>query len=188
MKYISKILLVSMFSFFVLFLSAQDDTNMNSRQKRKAEKEKQKKEKEEKDAADWLIYQKLAANKTYAIQFDRIVNTPVSKRLNFLYVNGNRVVLQFETNSYWSENGLGGRTFDGVISNYKYKAPKNKNKPIYISFDMTSKFDQQQFNISITVYGSGSSQISLGGGTASVYGNFLPIEEANINIGNDMRN
>jgi len=188
MKYISKILLVSMFSFFVLFLSAQDDTNMNSRQKRKAEKEKQKKEKEEKDAADWLIYQQLAANGTFVIQFDRIVNTPVSKRLNFMYINGDRVVLQYVTNSYWSENGLGGTTYDGTINNYKYIPSKKKNKPIYITFDMTSKFNQQQLNVSITIYGGGAAQISLGGGSAYVYGTITHIEDANINMGNDMRN
>jgi len=120
--------------------------------------------------------------------FDKIGNNVVSKRLNFLYANEDDIILQFETNTYLSENGLGGRTINGTISNYKYKPPKNDNKPIFINFDITSKFDQKNFNISITIYSGGVTLISMGGGLSSIHGVFLPIEEANINLGVDMRN
>jgi len=170
-----------------MYSYTQEDTNMTKDQ-RKAEKEQKKKEKEEKNAADWLAYQKLAQDKEFVIRFDKVANRVVSQRLNFLYADGENIILQFETNDYLSENGLGGRTINGTISNYKYKPPKNDKKPIYINLDITSKFDQKNFNISITIYGGGTAIISMGSGVSVINGFISPIEGANINMGVDMRN
>jgi hypothetical protein len=188
MKKTVKIILSSLFVLLFLVSYAQEDAKVETKEKRKEEKAKIKKEKEAKEAADWLVYQKLAEDQKFVVVFDKIGINVVSKRLNFLYANEDDIILQFETNTYLSENGLGGRTINGTISNYKYKPPKNDNKPIFINFDITSKFDQKNFNISITIYSGGVTLISMGGGLSSIHGVFLPIEEANINLGVDMRN
>ena len=188
MKYTISILLLSFFLMLGMVSNAQEDTKLTEKQQRKANKEKAKKEKEEKEAADWLFYQKLAEDHTFVIQFDKIGTQLVSRRLNFLYANGDDITIQFETSNYASENGLGGRTINGTISNYKYSPPKNDNKPIFINFDITSKFNQKNYNISVSVYSGGTALISFGGGVSQIYGTFLAIEDASINIGVDMRN
>lgn len=188
MKNTVKIILSSLLVLLFFISYAQEDVNVESKKQRKEEKAKIKKEKEAKEAADWLVYQKLAKEQEFVIVFNKIGNNIVTKRLNFLYANGDDIILQFETNGYLSENGLGGRTINGTISNYKYKPPKNDNKPIFINFDITSKFDQQNFNISITVYSGGITLISMGSSVTSIHGVFSPIEDADINLGVDMRN
>ncbi|MFK5856053.1 MAG: DUF4251 domain-containing protein [Bacteroidota bacterium] len=194
MKYMAKILLLSIFSIMFLISNAQEDERQTEKEQRKAEKEKVKKEKKAKEDAEWLVYQKLAKDQTFVVQFEKMTNPRtgkvyiVSRRLNFLYANGENIKIQFETSTYGSENGLGGRTIDGEISNYRYKPPKNDNKPIYINFDITSKFDQQNFNITITVYSGGTALVSFGGGTSDINGTFTAIENASINMGVDMRN
>ncbi len=188
MKYTVSILLLGVFLFSSILSNAQEDAKLTEKQQRKAKKEKAKKEKEEKEAADWIIYQKLAEDQTYVIQFDKIGINPVSKRLNFLYANGEDITIQFETATWASENGLGGKTISGTINNYKYSPPKKKNKPIFINFDITSKFNQKNYNISITVFSGGTALISFGGGISDINGTFLPIEDASINMGVDMRN
>jgi len=188
MKYTATILLLGVFLMTSLFSNAQEDVKLTEKQQRNAEKEKSKKEKEEKEDAQWLVFQKLAEEQTYVVQFDKIGVHLVSRRLNFLYTNGEDVVIQIETSTYASENGLGGKTISGTISNYKYSPPKKKNKPIFINFDITSKFNQKNYNISISVYSGGTALISFGGGVSQINGTFLPIEDASINMGVDMRN
>ena len=187
MKSIFKTIMLGTFLMLFMYSYTQEDTKMTKDQRR-AEKEQKKKDKEEKEAADWLIYQKLAQDKEFVIRFDKVANRVVSQRLNFLYADGENIILQFETNTYLSENGLGGRTINGTISNYKYIPPKNDKKPIYINFDITSKFDQKNFNISVTIYGGGTAIISMGSGVSVINGFISPIEDANINMGVDMRN
>ena len=180
-----------LFSFFLMLSAvsnAQEDAKLSEKQQRKVDKAEKKKEKEAKEAADWLVYQKLAEDQTYVIQFNKIGVNLVSRRLNFLYANGDDVIIQFETATYASENGLGGKTISGTISNYKYSPPKNDKKPIFINFDITSKFNQKNYNISITVYTGGTALISFGGGVSQINGTFLAIEDASINMGVDMRN
>lgn len=177
-----------------LISNAQENVKLTKKQQHKVDKEKAKKDKEEKETAEWLVYQKLAEDQTFVVQFEKITNQKtgkvyiVSRRLNFLYANGEEIKIQFETSTYDSENGLGGRTIDGIISNYKYKPPKNNNKPIFINFDITSKFNQKNYNISISVYCGGTALVSFGGSASQINGAFLAIEDASINIGVDMRN
>jgi len=194
MKYTVSILLFSVFLFSSVLSNAQEDAGLTEKQQRKADKEKAKEEKEAKEAAEWLAFQKLANDQTFVVQFEKMTNPRtgkvyiVSRRLNFLYANGEEVKVQFETTTSASENGLGGRTISGTISNYKYKKPKNNNKPIYINFDITTKFNQQNFNITVTVYSGGIALVSFGGGTSDINGTFTAIENASINMGADMRN
>ncbi|MBC8321864.1 MAG: DUF4251 domain-containing protein [Bacteroidetes bacterium] len=187
MKPTAKLILVSMLSMLFMFSNAQEDIKMTTKNQRKAEKEIKKKEKEEKEAADWLVYQKLAQDRQFVAQIEKINAVPVSRRLNFLLVDGERAVIQFETHTYLSENGLGGRTIDGTIVNYKYTPPKNDKSSIFINYDVSSKFMSGIINVSITVTKSGSSTISIGS-ASFIYGHFWPIEDSNINIGVDMRN
>jgi len=190
MRYTTSIILISFFLILSMASNAQEESKLTEKQQRKADKEKEKLEKKEKEAADWLVYQKLAKEQTFVIQINKIGTTLVSRRLNFLYANGEEITIQLETSPFSmnSENGLGGRTINGTISNFKYEPPKNDKKPIFINFDITSKFNQKNYNISISVYTGGTALISFGGGVSQIYGTFSAIEDASINMGVDMRN
>lgn len=191
MKHTTKIILVSIMSILFMFSNAQEDIKMTKKEQRKIEKAELKKEKNEKEDANWLIYQKIAQEKEYVVEFQRTFNPKtgveliLTRRLNFLYVHGDSVIIQFETSQYFSENGLGGRTINGIISNYKYVPPKDDKKPIFINFNVTQKFQQRPVNVSITATKDGITTITFGT-ISSVYGIFLPVQEANINIGVDM--
>ena len=191
MIHTTKIILLSITLMLFMCSNAQEDVKMTKKEERKTEKAKLKKEKEKQENANWIIYQKIAQEQEYVVEFQRTFNTKtggeliLTRRLNFLYVHGDSVIIQFETNQYLSENGLGGRTINGIVSNYKYKAPKDDKKPIFINFDITQKFQLRPVNVSITTTKDGVTTIALGT-ISSIYGTFLPVQEANINIGVDM--
>ena len=191
MKYTAKITLLSIFSMLFMFSNAQENVELTKKEQRKAEKAQLKIEKEEKEAADWLMYQQLAENRRYVVEFDKVTNTKtgeqyiLSKRLNFLALRNDRVVIQVQTHPYLSDNGLGGTTIDGTVSNYKYVAPKNDKKPIVISFNVASKLALRGLNVRITITKGGMTSITLGS-SPTIYGFFLQPEDANINIGVNM--
>ncbi len=193
MKNVGKLFVIV--TLCLLFTSAysQESEKKLTRQQRKAEKELKKKEKKEKEAADWVLLQSFAENKRFVAEFDKVVNSQtgeqyvLNSRINFVAVNGNRVVIQFQTHTYLSDNGLGGRTIDGTISDYKYIPPKDKNSPIAISFNVASEHTFRGSNIRITVSEGGSTSISLGS-SPMIYGVFVSPEDANINMGVKMWN
>jgi len=170
---------------------AQEEVKLTPKEQRKAEKAKLKKEKEEKENANWQIYKKMAQEREFVIEFERVTSIAtgnayvITKRLNFLSASHDSVIIQIETPQYFSMNGLGGITISGNMSNYKYKPPKNDKKPIFINFNVTHKSNPRPINISITVTKDGVASITFGT-VSSIYGTFLPASEADINIGVDM--
>ncbi len=191
MKHKSKVLLLIIFSMLFMFSNAQENTETKTKDQRKAAKDQKKKEKEEKETADWVMYQQMAQNRRYVVEFDKATNTRtgeqyvLSRRLNFIALRKDRVVIQVQTHPYLSDNGLGGTTIDGTVTNYKYVAPKNDKKPIVISFNVASKLALRGLNVRITVSKGGMTSISLGS-SPTIYGFFLQPEDANINIGVNM--
>lgn len=187
MKQITKTILLCFMLIAFMFSYAQEEVKMTKEEQRKAKKEKIKKEED----ANWVIYQKIAQEQEYVVEFQRTFNPRtggeliLTPRLNFLYVHGDSVIVQFETKQYLSQNGLGGRTIKGTISNYRYKAPKDDKKPIFINFDIIQKFQQRPVNVSITTTKDGVTTITFGT-VSSVYGTFLAVGQASINIGADM--
>ena len=193
MKKIVKLLLVGMLSLMFISTYAQESEKELTREQKKAEKELKKKEKEEKEAANWVLLQSLAENRRFVAEFDKVINSQtgeqyvLNSRINFVAVDGDRVVIQFQTHTFLSENGLGGRTIDGTISDYKYNPPKNKNSAIAISFNVQSEHTFRGSNIRITVTEGGVTTISLGS-SPNIYGVFVSPEDANINLGVSMWN
>lgn len=191
MKQITKTILLSFMLITFICANAQEDVKLTKEEQRKAKKEEIKKEKDQQQDANWVLYQKIAQEREFVVEFQRTFNPRtggeliLTPRLNFLYVHGDSVIVQFETNQYLSENGLGGRTIKGTISNYKYKAPKDDNKPIFVNFDIIQKFQQRPVNVSITTTKDNVTTITFGT-VSSVYGTFLAVDQASINIGVDM--
>ena len=191
MKNPTKTILVSIMSMLFMFSNAQEDVKMTKKEQREAEKTKIKKEKNETQDANWVIYQKIAQEQEFVIEFQRTFNPKtggeliLTPRLNFLYMHGDSAIIQFETSQYLSENGLGGRTINGIVSNYKYNPPKDDKKPIFINFNVSHKFQAEPVNVSITVTKDDVTTITFGT-ISSVYGTFMPVDKSSINIGVDM--
>lgn len=193
MKFAYRVLLTGIISVLFLVSSAQDTDKKKTKEDRKAEKARIKKEKEEKENADWILFQSLAENKRFVAEFDKVTNSKtgeqytLNRRINFIAVNGNKVVIQFQSHPYLASNGLGGITIDGTITNYKYTPPKNDKKPIVISFNVDSKNTLRGSNIRISVTKGGITTVSMGS-SPNIYGIFTTPENANINMGVNMWN
>ena len=90
MKNPTKIILVSIMSMLFMFSNAQEDVKMTKKEQREAEKTKIKKEKNETQDANWVIYQKIAQEQEFVIEFQRTFNPKtggeliLTPRLNFL--------------------------------------------------------------------------------------------------------
>ena len=164
---------------------AQTEGGKKTKAERKSEKERLKKENQIKENARWVLIQEKAESREFVIEIERVGNNAVSKRLNFVSVRNNRVIIQFETSSYSSENGLGGVTFDGTIANYKYTSAKNDNKPLYVCFDASINGTSRDIRVFISVTKSGRAVVTYNSGTEN-QGFFMPPDEANIIIGVDM--
>ncbi len=176
------------FTIMVLFSFGQEESVKMTKEEKNAEKVRVKKEKEDKNDADWLVIQEIAKSRKFVIEFDRFTSgRQLNSRLNFIAVYGKKVVLQLETGPLANNNGLGGLTIDGVITDFKYTPPKNNKKPAFISFNVTSKQTSQASNVNITIYKGRRADLSLGG-APNVQGDFLAPEESQIFIGLNMTN
>ena len=81
MKHTTKIILLSIMSMLFMFSNAQEDVKMTKKEQRKTEKAKLKKEKDEKEDANWLIYQKIAQEQEYVVEFQRAFNPKTGDEL-----------------------------------------------------------------------------------------------------------
>ncbi len=153
-------------------------------------REQKKQERLAQEAASWQLYKGLAEEKLFMIEINRAGNNnSLSPRLNFLYVNQDSAVFQLQSYSQMSNNGLGGFTINGTISNYQYTPPKKKNKPIYIQFNLQSKNRARgMLNINITVYGDGQCNIDVGANAELLQGSFMSPEKSKVLVGTDMSN
>jgi hypothetical protein len=184
MKHNIQYLLSGLFTFIIMGSYGQVDINSGQKMTRQEKKVAEKKQNED----EWKVLQKIAEDKTYIVQFSRYTNTRngkiynLNRRLNFIAVNGNRVIIQIETNQYLSDNGLGGVTIDGTLSDYKYQEPKNNKGAIKISFNVSSETTFRGSNINITVGKDGFATITLGN-SPLIVGDFMLPQESNINLG-----
>ncbi len=191
MKSMVKILFTNILLIIVLFSFGQENSGKLTKEQKKAEKTRIKKEKEDKQNADWLLIQEIASSKRFVIEFDNFNDAGeqhmLNGRLNFIAVSDEKVVLQLESHPFFANNGLGGVTIDGTISDYKYTPPKNDKKPVYISFNVSAKQAVKASNINITVFNGGTATLTIGS-SPSINGDFLAPEKSQIFKGVNMYN
>lgn len=193
MKLTYKVLLSGLFLFAAIFSYAQDSEKKMTKEEKKAEKARIKQEKVDKENADWLLFQDLAQKKKFVVELNKVTDNKTGKqyilspRLNFVALNDNKVILQLESNSFLSTNGLGGTTIAGSIDDYQYAPPKNDKKPLVVSFNVIEKNYNRSTNVFITVSKGGNSVIQVGN-SPNFYGTFKTRGESNIFVGADMNN
>ncbi len=180
-------------SFSYFFLTAIVLTlgfGLSAQTNEKMTKEQKKQERLAHEAANWKLFNSLAQEKLFVIEISSAGNNnSLSPRLNFLYVNQDSAVFQLQSYSQMSNNGLGGFTINGTISNYQYIPPKKKSKPIYIQFNLQSKNRARgMLNINITVYGDGQCNIDMGANANLLQGSFMSPEKSKVLVGTDISN
>ena len=105
----------------------------------------------------------------------------------FVYVNGDQAILQWQ-DPYRGNNGLGGFTQFCNISRISFKELHGKNDMLFRYRLNCSSLDQMYYVvITVLVDGSARAQIRRRDNRQIYFfGNILPIEKSNIQIGTDM--
>lgn len=192
MKQLTKLTLTILLSTIVVFSYSQEDKK-KTRAERKAEKEQRKLEEKKKVEAQWVKDQEMAKNQNFIVEFTRVTDNRtgtvynLTPRTNFIAVNGNRVVIQVETNVYLADNGLGGITIDGDLSDYKYNPPEGKKGTIQVSFNVSSQSTFRGSNVTISVGKEGYTTVTIGS-SPMIFGNFVSPEESKITVGGSFWN
>ncbi len=184
MKLMAKLVLVCSLAFFFIYTSAGQNTSESVKKEDRATKKQEKKEKEE---ANYKILQETAQNQQFVVEFTRINEVPLTGSLNFIKVDGDVVTMQVQTPDILAQNGLGGRTWNGQLSDYKYTPAKELNKPFYVQFNFRTKTTTGPVEITITVSKGGYTTVYMGGNT-NIYGDFVVPDDSQIQQGLDMKN
>ncbi len=193
MRYLFKLMATFMLSVIVVTSFSQEEIKKKSKAEKKTEREQHKLEEKKQEDALWLKNQSMAENKNFVVEFVRVNDNRngqvinLSPRTNFIAVNGNRIVIQVETNPYLADNGLGGVTIDGELSDYKYSPPEGKKGTIDISFNITSQSTFRGSNVTISVGKGGYAMVTIGQSPV-INGNFLSPEESSITVGGSFWN
>lgn len=185
---IVKLMLSGLFLFVVIFSYSQENSNKVTKPDRETKRKQKKLEKERKQAEQFAKFISMAENKGFVVEFNKLVISGVgdayniNPTINFVAVMGDSAIIQFETNRYFSMNGLSGLTFIGKINNYKITHPKKKSGSIRISFYVVSKWALKGSLVSISVGDRTNSTVRLGT-SVMAYGDFVKPEESKAIIG-----
>ncbi len=191
MNRITLVLLTGLLLLATLTVVSQEEKK--SSKDKKAERELKKQEEQQLREAQWKVFQVLAQEQKFIVEFARVTDTRtgmvynLSPRTNFIAISGDKVVVQVETNEYLASNGLGGVTVQGSLSNYKYEPPKNEKGSIQISFNVTSENTFRGTNVQINVGSEGYSYVTIGN-SPTIYGNFKSLEESEALVGGSFLN
>ncbi len=179
MKTVFKHALVLVFTTLCLISYSQEEVKSKEEQRKEA-KERKKAEKKHKEETQWAEFQSLASEKEFIVELVQTTNRNLSPRTNFIAVSGDTVVVQFDTHPYFANNGLGGKTIYGTVSDYSYSPPAGKRGTIQVSFNITSENTFRGKNIQISVGKDGYTQVLFG---TTFRGNFKSLEESEAMLG-----
>ena len=160
---------VTLFFLSTGFLPAQD------------KKEKRKKEREEK-------MEELAENRSFAIIadfiYDRYNRSVVAPLNNFIIIDGDEFILQTAHPFTFGQNGLGGYTFQGRITDYEILTDEDdKNVSIVIQV-MSPGLGQGSLNVNFSSYTNArASFLGNFGRRITFAGDIKSLEEASTFIG-----
>lgn len=135
-----------------------------------------------------IIQEKWTNDKTYVLEALQVYNKQgetfhLNSSTNFVYINGDKAVLQLAFDGLVGWNGIGGITVKGRITKYEVNL-ENKNKPIYIRMSIQGSTGFQDITLWISTSGSGEAQITdMQGNRIRFTGNIVSLEESTVFIG-----
>ncbi|HDO06230.1 MAG TPA: DUF4251 domain-containing protein [Bacteroidetes bacterium] len=166
---------------------------LTKKEKHHLERLRKKKERSMKRAISREYYTKLLKEKYFVFQADFLIGAHgesfvLSPDINFMSVNGNKVILQFGFNNAIGWNGVGGITVRGTLSNYQVHLGKKKNN-LSMSTNMYLIGPGLPPGISLNVSDDGTAQLMVqpaGGPPFVVYGQIVSPKKANIFVGQSL--
>ncbi len=166
---------------------------LTKREKRQLEQLRKKKERSMKRKTSREYYTKLLKEKYFVFQADFLIGAHgesfvLSPDINFMSVNGNKVILQFGSNEAIGWNGVGGITVRGTLSNYQVHLGNKKNN-LSLSTNLNLIGPGIPPGISLNVSDDGTAQLLVqpaGGNPFVVYGQIVSPKKANIFVGQSL--
>lgn len=150
--------------------------------KKELKQQEKTKKQAEKRAIEQAAYEKalgLVQSQRYVFQASSIAGRQVTPRVNFLIVDGDKLIFQFSVgNEVGGRNGIGGRTIKGKIQNYKVIPGKNTNKPIHVTFDAIPEQSMGRTRFTLSIYGEEYADMMLNG--VPLRGSILKPEDAKV--------
>ncbi len=179
---ISKVWILLIVSMFISAATMAQEVKLSKKEQKKLAKEQKKAEKEAENQREYELTLALAESQRFVFQATNISGEAVTPRLNFLIVEGNKMVFQLAIGSEiggW--NGIGGITVKGYVDSYKVTPPKSNKKPIRINLNGTPEKYNRSTPFILNLYGDQYADLVIGG--ISLRGSILKPEEAKLFVG-----
>ena len=151
-------------------------------------------EKKQKEAANRdayrVVQEKWADDKTFVLEAQQVFNKigdlfPLSPSTNFVYLDGEKAIIQLSFNGLVGWNGVGGITIKGKIIKYKVDY-SNKNKPIYILMTIQGNEGFHDITMWISTSGQGEAQVvDSRGNRLRFTGGIVSLEDTSVFIGSE---
>jgi len=135
-----------------------------------------------------VVQEKWADDKSYVLEAVQVFGKQgdsyhLNPSTNFVYVNGDKAVIQLGFDGIVGWNGVGGITVKGRITKYEVDK-ENPNKPIYIKMSIQGSTGFQDVTLWISSSGSGEAQITdIKGNRIRFTGDILSLEDSRVFIG-----
>ena len=154
----------------VVPVMAQENNNLTPREQKKMEKQKRKEAKMAADKAENDLVNKLVNDTAFVFVANRLygnggVMISVDRGLNFLGVHHGHAVYQFAFQGLVGWNGVGGATFEGDITKYRFEPAKNPNKASNLTMTFRARGVGGNPYVTMTFFGSdGTMDITFNNG------------------------
>ncbi len=138
---------------------AQNSKKLTPREQRNIEKQKKKEARREADLAELKEVNKLVNDTSFVFVAHTLYakdggSFHVDPSLNFLKVNKGTAVYQFAFNGLVGWNGIGGATFEGKITTYKFKPSESLKKASNLSMNFRAAGVAGSPYVSMTFFGN----------------------------------
>jgi hypothetical protein len=155
------ILLASFFLFGVYSVQAQDENKQSKKETKKAERKAE-------DERNYVLTGNLLDSMKFVLEASYLSNqygnrVIVSNNINFIQVDSTHAILQIGRNAGVGNNGVGGTTVEGRVSNYEVTR-NEKKKSYFVSMNIMSVVGA--YDVFIDVNGNGSALATISGSTS----------------------
>jgi len=157
-----KIITVAVALLIALTAFSQDQ-ELSKKEKKKLEKE-LKKEQEAKDAEmKSQVVALMVEYQRFVLEADRLRDSKgnqvqVSSTINFIANDSITGVIQIGSNSYVGQNGVGGITAEGPVSNYKFTF-NEKSKSYNVSYNLRATLGN--YDVRMTIFSDGRADATV---------------------------
>lgn len=174
-----KTILIALFAMIMMSPASLWGQELSKKEQKALNKKLKEEQKAEETAAFTAMAGLMVEHKTFVLEAERLQDSKgntinVSSMINFVACDSVNAVIQIGSDLYIGENGVGGVTIEGPISNYEWKF--NEKKGVYtLSYNVRSPLGA--YNVRMSVFGEGRAEATITSnwpGRLSYYGKLVP--------------